>query len=72
MPHGDYKKVSGRRRTILKEERTSEKKLDRNQKKRMIKTNGMECLAVWITDIGYEKRRYKKIGGHRNVNMEKN
>jgi len=30
----------------------------------------MECHAVWITDLGYEKRRYKKTGGLRNVNME--
>jgi len=34
----------------------------------------MKCYAVWITDMGYEKRRYKKIGGLRNVHMntEKN
>src|SRR6218665_108306 len=35
----------------------------------MIKTNAMKCYAVWITDMGYEKRRYKKIGGLRNVHM---
>ena len=36
-------------------------KLDRNQKKRMIKTTAMECHAAWITDMGYENRRYKKM-----------
>ena len=48
-------------------------KLDRNQKKRMIKSNA-KCYAVWITDMGYEKRRNKTIGGLRNVHMntEKN
>ena len=45
---------------------------DRDQKKWMIKTNAMECHAEWITNMGYEKRRYKKTGGLRNVNMEKN
>jgi len=31
-------------------------------------------LYVWITHtcMGYEKRTYKKTGGLRNVNMEKN
>jgi len=33
----------------------------------MIKTNAMGCHAVWITDMGYEKRRYKKTAGLRNV-----
>jgi len=46
-------------------------KLDRDQKKRRIETNVMECHAVWITDMGYETRRYKKTGGL-NVNKEKN
>ena len=32
----------------------------------------MVCRAVWITDMGYEKRKYKKTGGLRNVNMDKN
>ena len=27
---------------------------------------------VWITDMGYEKRRYKKTGDLRNADMEKN
>jgi len=34
----------------------------------MIKTNAVVCRAVWITDMGYKKRRYKKTG----VNMGKN
>ena len=46
-------------------------KLDRNKKKRMIKTIAMECHAAWITYFGYEKTRYKKTGALRNVNMEK-
>jgi len=67
VPHGDEEKDSDRKRNILKEERTSESKtIDRNQKKRMIKTNAMVCRAVWITDMGYEKKRYKKRGGHIN------
>jgi len=37
----------------------------------MIKTNAMGSHAVWITDMGYEKRKYKKTGDLRNVNMEK-
>jgi len=69
-----------KRRIVRGEETFSKRKellrgkLDRNQKKRMIKTNAMKCYAVWITDMGYEKRRYKKIGGLRNVHMntEKN
>jgi len=32
----------------------------------------MECHVVWITYMGYEKRRYEKTGGVRNVNTEKN
>ena len=32
----------------------------------------MECYGVWIADMGYEKRRYKKTEGIRNVNMDKN
>ena len=73
MPHGDEK-----RRIVIGEEIFSKRKeflrgnLDRNQKKRMIKTNAMECHAVWITDMVYEKRRYKKSGGLRNANMEIN
>ena len=47
-------------------------KLDRNKKKRMIKTNAIGCHAVWITDMGYETSIYKKVGGLRNVNEEKN
>jgi len=35
-------------------------RLDRNQKKWMINTNIMECHALWITDMGYQKRRYRK------------
>ena len=47
-------------------------KLDRNRKKRMIKTNAMECRAVWITDMSYEKKRYKKTRDIRNVDIKKN
>ena len=34
----------------------------------------MVCRVVWIIHVymGYEKRRYKKTGGLRNVNMEEN
>ena len=70
-----------KRRVLIGEETFSKRKellrgkLDRNLKKRMIKTNAMEimeCHAVWITDLSYDKRRYKKTGGLRNVNMKKN
>ena len=67
-----------KRRIVIGEETFSKRKellrgkLDRNQKKWIIKTNAMECHAIWITDMGYEKRRYKKTRGLRNVNMEKN
>jgi len=53
-----------KRRRVIGEETLSTRKellrgkLDRNQKKQ---TNAMKCYAVWITDMGYEKRRYKKI-----------
>ena len=57
---------------FLKRKELLRGKPDRNHKKRKIKTNAMVCCAVWITDMGYEKRRYKKTGGLRNVNMEKN
>ena len=68
-----------KRRIVIEETFSKRKellrgKLDRNQKKRTIKTKAIECYAAWITDKGYEKRRYKKIGGLRNVHMntEKN
>ena len=32
----------------------------------------MECHAVCVTDMDYEKRRHEKTGGLRNVKMEKN
>jgi len=38
----------------------------------MIKTNAMMGRAVWITDMGCEKRIYKQTGGLWNVNMQKN
>src|SRR6218665_1404492 len=60
------------RRDILEEKKLLRGKLDRNQKKRMIRTNAMVCRAVWITYMGCEKRIYKKTGGLRNVNMHKN
>jgi len=55
-----------KRRIVIGEETFSKRqellrgKLDRNQKKRMIKTNAIMCNAVWITDMGYEERRYKR------------
>jgi len=55
-----------KRRIVIGEETFSKRKEllrgkpDRNQKKQMIKTNAMGCYAVWITDMGYEKRRYKR------------
>src|SRR6218665_685939 len=67
-----------KRRILIGEEIFSKRKellrrkLDRNQKKRMLKTNAIGCHAVWITDMGYKKRIYKKTGGLRNVNMQKN
>jgi len=47
-----------KRRIVIEVETFSKRKellrgkLDRNQKKRMIKTNAMECHAVWITEMG--------------------
>ena len=67
-----------KRKIVIAEETFSKRKellrgkLDRNPKKRMIKTNAMKCHAVWITYVGYEKRRHKKTACLRNVNMEKN
>ena len=61
--------------TLSKRKELLRGKLDRNQKKRMIKTDAMGCYAVFINDMGFEKRKYKKKGGLRNlrnVNMEKN
>ena len=72
MPHEDEKKDSDRRRDILKEERTSERKTRQESEETNDKINAMICHAVWITDNGYGKRRYKKTGGLINVNMEKN
>ena len=65
-----------KRRILIEEEIFSKKKellrgkLDRNQKKRMLKTNAIGCHAVWITDMGYEKRIYKKTGRLRNEKKE--
>jgi len=64
-----HMEISDRRRDILKEERSSERKT--RQKSEETATNAMECHIVWITDMGYEKRRYKKTGGFGNVNTEK-
>src|SRR6218665_1065831 len=61
-----------RKVTFSKRKELLRGKLNRNQKIRMIKTNAMECRAVWITDMGYERRRYKKTGGLINMNMEEN
>src|SRR6218665_894777 len=60
-------------KTFSKKKELPRGKLDRNQKKRTIKANAMRCCAVglWIIDLGYEKRRYKKIGGLRNVHMNR-
>ena len=62
MPHGDYKKDSDRRGDILKVEGTSERKTRQQSEEMDDKTNAMECHVVWITDMFYEKRRYKKTG----------
>ena len=37
-------------------------KLDRNQMKRMIETNVMECHVYGSQTIGNEKRRYTRLG----------
>src|SRR6218665_3056371 len=37
----------------------------------MIKSNALKCYDVWITDMDYEKRRYKTIGTV-HMNTEKN
>jgi len=72
MPHGDEKRIVIGKEIFSKRKELLRGKLDRNQKKWMIKTSALECHAVGIIDMGYEKRRYKKTGGLRNVNMEKN
>jgi len=59
-------------KTFSKRKELLRGKLDRNQKKRIIKGNAMDCHALWITDMGYERRRHKKTGCLRNVNVEKN
>src|SRR6218665_407967 len=54
------------RRIVIGEETFSKRKellrgkLDRNPKKWMVKTNAMECRAVWITDMDYEKEDIKR------------
>jgi len=52
---------------------TSERKTRQESEETDDKTNAMGCHAIWITYMGYEKRRYKKTGGLRTVNniMEK-
>jgi len=70
--------IEVKRRIVIGEDTFSKRKellrgkLDRNRKKRMIKTNAMECRAVWITDMSYEKKRYKKTRDIRNVDIKKN
>jgi len=34
--------------------------------------DGVLCCMDWVRDVDHEKRRYKKTGGLRNVDMEKN
>ena len=77
MPNATWRLRLIKRRVALGEENFSKRKeflrgkLDRNQKKRTIKTNAMECLPVWTTDMGYQIRRYKKTGGLSDVNIMK-
>src|SRR6218665_541151 len=51
---------SKREETSSKRKELLRGKLDRNQKKWMIKANAMRRHAVCITAMGYEKRRYKR------------
>src|SRR6218665_511518 len=49
--HGDDCKKSVGEETFSKRKELLREQLDRNWKKRMIKSNAMVCHAVWITDI---------------------
>jgi len=63
MPHGDEKKDSDRRReTFSKRKELMRKKLDRNLKKRMIKTNAMGCHAVaYVSQVWATRKEDIKI-----------
>ena len=49
-----------------------ERKTKQESEEKDDKDTDMECGAVRIRDMDIEKRGYKKTGGFRNVDMEKN
>src|SRR6218665_2415001 len=61
MPQRNYKKNSNRKRSILKEERTFERKSKQNIEDMDDKDTDMECGAVWSRNMDNEERRYKKL-----------
>src|SRR6218665_3841328 len=54
--HNYEKKNSDRKRSILKEERTSERKCKQNIEDTDDKDTDMECGAVWFRNMDYEER----------------
>src|SRR6218665_4013398 len=60
MPQRNQKKNSNRKRSILKEERTFERKSKQNIEDTYDKDTDMECGAVWSRKMDNEERRYKK------------
>src|SRR6218665_549060 len=60
MPQRNWKKKSNRKRSILKEERTFERKSKQNIEDTDDKDTGMECGAVWSRNMDNEERKYKK------------
>src|SRR6218665_837123 len=60
MPQRNYKKNSNRKRSILKEERTFERKSKQNIEDTDDKDTDMECGAVWSRNMDNEERRHKE------------
>src|SRR6218665_1670024 len=57
MPHGIKRRILIGEKIFSKRKELLRGKLDRNQKKRMLKTNAIGFHAVCITDMGYENTR---------------
>src|SRR6218665_4182161 len=60
MPQRNLKKNSNRKRSILKEERTFERKSKQNIEDTYDKDTDMECGDVWSRNMDNEEIRYKK------------
>ena len=60
MPQRNLKKNSDRKRSILKDARTCERKSKRNTEDTNNKDTDMECGTLWLRSMDLEERGYRK------------